>query len=138
MSRVTPRLLKTQHFVVFMTWKKLFYLNSLCVKGVLTFPVQATLEKERAILAERKIALEKLQEEHTALLTESGELKSQVESLQFKLQQSNQGVPVEQTSSDTGNYLIKYLIALGIIPTFGLLLTAINHPASGWINQKRT
>ena len=42
--------------------------------------------------------------DHTALLELRSELKVQVETLQFRLQQSNQGVSVEQTTTDTGNY----------------------------------
>jgi cell division protein FtsB len=64
--------------------------------------VQASLEKERSTLAERKSALEKLQAEHTMLLEQNGTLKTEVETLQFKLQQSSQGVPVEQAPADTG------------------------------------
>ena len=66
--------------------------------------MQTSLEKERVNIAERQSALEKLQVDHTALLELRSELKVQVETLQFRLQQSNQGVSVEQTTTDTGNY----------------------------------
>lgn len=63
---------------------------------------QTTLEKERVSLTESRSALEKLQAEQAVLITQNGELKTEVETLQFKLQQVNQGVRVDSNPTDTG------------------------------------
>ena len=55
--------------------------------------IQASLEKERAVLAERQSALDTLQADHAALITERGELRARIETLEFSLQQQAQGVP---------------------------------------------
>ena len=72
------------------------------MKPYLSHLFQTTLEKERNSLTESRAALEKLQSEQTALVTQNGELKTEVETLQFKLQQSSQGVHVESAPSDAG------------------------------------
>ena len=73
---------------------------------------QTTLEKERNSLTESRAALEKLQSEQTALVSQNGELKTEVETLQFKLQQSSQGVHVESAPTDAGTLLVKHSLSV--------------------------
>ena len=66
-----------------------------------THTTQNNLEKERKAVQGKQETLDKLQETHNTILTETGGLKSQLETLQYNATLTRQGIMVEGSHQTT-------------------------------------